>query len=411
MRGMTLALVAAVLMAAGPTFAGGGEGGDWELGIYGGYGWLDDYGIFHPDDGFLYGGRVGYFFTPNWNLELSAQRLPTTTEFEMPGVQDVDVNLDAVRLNLLYNFASGERFRPFLTAGIGRERFATEGFGESCDIGLNAGAGFRWFLSPHWNLRVDGRYVRTKVGGEVDETQQNLEATLGLGWVFGGGTHEEAAAVAPPRNQPPTVTSTIGRSEMLPGESANVRATASDPEGGPITYEWSTNAGRVTGSGPTATFDFADKTPPATATITVEVMDDHGHSASATSAVRLLEPVRPAQQVSCLDGGFLRSSSRLNNMDKACLDDLVQRLNADPRARVVVIGHADSHDSSPETVAQQRAEAVEDYLVGGRSIEASRITVRSAGLTKPLDTGTDAAAQARNRRVEVWFVPEGATVP
>jgi len=48
MRSTILALVAVLLVAAGPAFAGNGEKGDWELGIYGGYGWLDDYGFFHP---------------------------------------------------------------------------------------------------------------------------------------------------------------------------------------------------------------------------------------------------------------------------------------------------------------------------------------------------------------------------
>jgi outer membrane protein OmpA-like peptidoglycan-associated protein len=76
---------------------------------------------------------------------------------------------------------------------------------------------------------------------------------------------------------------------------------------------------------------------------------------------------------------------------------------------VVVIGHIDSRET--EAVAQRRADAVRDYLVQERSIEASRITTRSAGATKPLDPGTDAAGQSRNRRVEVWFVPEGATEP
>ena len=46
-----------------------------------------------------------------------------------------------------------------------------------------------------------------------------------------------------------------------------------------------------------------------------------------------------------------------------------------------------------------------------KGIEESRITTKSAGATKPLDTGKDAMARARNRRVEVIFVPEGATVP
>ena len=62
-------------------------------------------------------------------------------------------------------------------------------------------------------------------------------------------------------------------------------------------------------------------------------------------------------------------------------------------------------------IARKRAEAVKAYLVKERGIEESRITTRSAGATKPLDTGKDAAARARNRRVDVIFVPEGATVP
>jgi outer membrane protein OmpA-like peptidoglycan-associated protein len=191
-----------------------------------------------------------------------------------------------------------------------------------------------------------------------------------------------------------------------------VRATAADPESDPLTYQWSTTAGEVVGSGPTATFNFADKTPPATATLTARVSDDHGNVATAQRDVRLLEPARPAQVVSCLAGGrFPEGLSGLDNVHKACLDDLTQRLKADPRARVVVIGHADSRESSPDAVAKQRAEAVRLYLVEERGVEGSRITVRSAMASKPLDTGTDTAARARNRRVEVWFVPEGATEP
>ena len=118
-----------------------------------------------------------------------------------------------------------------------------------------------------------------------------------------------------------------------------------------------------------------------------------------------MEPVKPAEAVSCTAGGFPRNLSRLSNVDKACLDDVAQRLSSDPRAHVVVIGHADTK----ETVAgvdQKRAEAVRDYLVKERSIDLSRVTVRAAGKSKPL--GTDSAA---NRRVEIWFVPEGAKDP
>jgi len=414
MRSTVLALVAVLLVAAGPAFAGGGEKGDLELGVYGGYGWLDDYGIFHPKDHMLYGGRIGYFFSPKWSLEVSGQRLSTKTDFDLLGVQNVDAHLTAYRLNALYNFGAGDRFRPFLTVGLGDEKIDVENYGQSCDFGWNAGAGFRWFMSPHWNLRADGRYVHTHVGDEVDETQKNVEATLGLGWVIGGRKktepREESHAEAPHPNQAPTVSCASERPEILPGESVKIQATASDPEGDQLSYDWSTTAGRVTGSGSTAMFDFTGATPPDTATITVRVSDGHGNTASCDNAVRLRVPVPPAEAISCVSGGFANNLSGINNIDKACLDDVAQRLSADPRARVIVIGHADRHEKSTE-IAERRADAVKEYLVKERNIEESRITTRSDAATKPLDTGTSSAAQARNRRVEVWFVPEGATAP
>lgn len=410
MRTKILALVATLLVSTGPAHAGGGARGDVELGVYGGYAWLDDYGIFHPKDHVLFGGRLGYFISRHWGLELSAQRISTETDFEIIGLENRDMTLDAIRLNLLYNFAPGASFRPFLTAGVGREMVDVEDFGESCDTGWNAGGGFRWFFTPLWNLRADAKYVGTNVGGEVDESQGNVELTLGLGLTF-GGRDDAGVAGASELNQRPTVNCASSRAEVLPGESVTLQATASDPEGDPLTYEWSTTAGRVSGTGSNATVDFTGTTPPATATVTVRVSDNHGNTTTCDATVALREPVRAAEAVSCIAGGFPRNLSRLNNVDKACLDDVAQRLGGDPRARVIVIGHADSRESSPDATSQARADAVRDYLVQERAIETSRITVRSATASRPLDVGTDASAQGRNRRVEVWFVPEGAAEP
>jgi outer membrane protein OmpA-like peptidoglycan-associated protein len=204
----------------------------------------------------------------------------------------------------------------------------------------------------------------------------------------------------------------IERTTILPGESVRVRATASDPDGDPLTYEWSASAGRVSGTGATASFDSTGMTPPASATVTVRVSDGRGGTASSDCPVRMNAPQRAAPEaVTCTSGGFPRNLARLNNVDKACLDDVASRLRTDPRARVIVVGHADSQERYPDVIARKRAEAVKDYLVKERGVEESRITTRSAGATRPLDSGTDAAAHARNRRVDVIFVPEGATVP
>jgi len=399
-----LLVVAALFVTPGTLLAGGGSKGDWEIGLYGGYAWLDDYGFLHPEDAFLAGARLGYFFTHNWSLEASAQRIFSETEMDLLGVPDQDANIDSGRLNLLYNFgAAGAKLRPFLTAGAGIQSIDTDGLGEDCGFEWNAGGGLRLFLSPSVDLRADGRYASTKVDlpTDEDETQGNVEATLGIDFLFGGHEGEEVGAIEEQTtpNQAPTVSLTADRTEILPGEVVNLTATATDPECDPLTYEWTSTSGRVSGTGSTATYEFTGSNPPASSTVTVRVSDNHGNSATDDVAVNLGQPAQPqAQAVSCTSSGFPRNLSRLNNVDKACLDDVSQRLSADPRAKVVVIGYADADETSPDSIAKKRADAVEDYLEG-RGIEASRISTKSGGTS------------GSGRRVEVWFVPEGATEP
>jgi outer membrane protein OmpA-like peptidoglycan-associated protein len=216
----------------------------------------------------------------------------------------------------------------------------------------------------------------------------------------------------PPTNRNPTVKCEIEKSQILPGETVRCRAVASDPDGDPLTYSWTANSGRVTGTGTEAVFDSAGVPPGTTVSITVKVSDGRGGTAQSDCSVRVQAPEKPRPEpVTCTSGGFPRNLARLNNVDKACLDDVASKLKQDPRSRVVIVGHADSNERYPEVIGRKRAEAVKSYLVKERGVDEARITAKSAGASKPLDTGTSAAARAKNRRVDVIFVPEGATPP
>ncbi len=212
---------------------------------------------------------------------------------------------------------------------------------------------------------------------------------------------------APKPNHPPTVQCSVDRSSIIEGESTRVHATASDPDGDPLTYTWSTTAGRVTGSGPDVTFDSTGVTP-GTVTVTVQVSDGRGGTAECSSQIQVVAPPKPKPQpISCLSAGFPYNSARINNVDKACLDDVSLKMQNDPRSTLTITGYADRTEARAKLLAKKRAESAKAYLVKEKQLDGSRIEAVGAAPLK----GAKPADRKKNRRVEIMFYPEGTREP
>jgi outer membrane protein OmpA-like peptidoglycan-associated protein len=219
-----------------------------------------------------------------------------------------------------------------------------------------------------------------------------------------GGTATCAAdiTVAKKPNQPPTISCATDRSPILPGERTGITATASDPDGDPLTYSYTATGGQVTGDGPKAQFDSTGLAP-GSYTVKCSVSDGRGGTADSSTNIDVQQPPPPPQAAKAGDCGYNKAgASRFDNACKRVGDDVALRLKNDPNAKLVIVGFADSKEPKAAKLAQTRAELAKKYIVE-KGVDASRISTRAGEASK--EKGQEKA----NRRVDFVVVPEGAT--
>jgi outer membrane protein OmpA-like peptidoglycan-associated protein len=98
---------------------------------------------------------------------------------------------------------------------------------------------------------------------------------------------------------------------------------------------------------------------------------------------------------------FAWNQAVLQEVSFPVLDEVVQALHDNKGFRVLVEGHASSEggDERNQTLSEQRAEAVLNYLVT-HGIDKERLVSKGFGSSVPLDTNETIAGRENNRRVE-----------
>jgi ribosomal protein S11 len=210
--------------------------------------------------------------------------------------------------------------------------------------------------------------------------------------------------------EPPTVTCSANPSTIRPGDTSTVTANGVSPQNRPLTYTYSAAAGAISGNGNTATFNSAGA-PTGPVSITCNVADDKGQTASANTDVTIEAPPAPPQphtQTLCTIsfGTDKARPTRVDNEAKACLDQVAVDLQSHTDATAVVVGESTAKEKAEqeklakrrhakhEDFAAQRAVNTKNYLVTEKGIDASRISVA---------TGT-----SDSESVENYLVPAGA---
>jgi outer membrane protein OmpA-like peptidoglycan-associated protein len=228
----------------------------------------------------------------------------------------------------------------------------------------------------------------------------NVTCTVSNGDLSASATSNGTIRERP--NQPPTISCQPSTVSVASGGTVQLRAIASDPDGDPLTFTWSSPAGAVGGNSDTTTFNAAGVRA-GSYNVTATVDDGRGGRASCNITVNVSERIVLAGD-NC--GYFTSTSSRVDNCAKAIIDDMAVRMRNDASLRATVYGYTDSTnaETTRKGLGEARARAVSAYMQE-RGIDASRISIVDGGVGTFGDNNT-AAGRTLNRRVEIEVAPQ-----
>jgi len=246
------------------------------------------------------------------------------------------------------------------------------------------------------NISGTGPYVRWDLAG-LGAGNYNLTARVDNGAGNNASCSTSIAVRPKPAPAAPTMSCTANPSTVNAGERPTITAVVNDVSGTPITYTWQANAGQIIGMGASVQLDTSGLAP---GTYTVTGRAENGvHSACDCSTTVTVQAPPPAPEASKIsECSFALNSARADNVCKRTLDDVAVRLQSDPKAKIVVVGYADAKERGAQKLAAQRADSAKKYLIDKKTVDASRVEVR-----------TDTSGGKEGRSVEIILVPEGAT--
>ena len=200
--------------------------------------------------------------------------------------------------------------------------------------------------------------------------------------------------------EPPTVSCSANPTTVNPGEPSTITANGVSPQNRPLSYSYSSTAGNIQGNTSTATLTTTGVAP-GTITVTANVVDDKGQTASCQTTVTVNAPVAPPKPetkalCSISFDRDARRPTRVDNEAKACLDDIALSAQQDPNAKLAIVGSAAGDEKQADRRAAERAVNAKEYLVTEKGVDASRIQTFTG------TAGTKSAATT--------LIPDGATL-
>lgn len=303
---------------------------------------------------------LGYKFASPWALELNY--LQTSTEYRDSGA---DLDLEQLRLDVLYHFPRQGRAQPYLVAGAGNQTLDTGVDWENTTV--NIGFGLNYFITDGLSVRGDMRLFN-----DVDYEDTNYGLGLGLRYLFGTARPASAPRAVEPRDSdndgvPDSV-------DQCPNTPPN---TAVDEIGCTIILD-------EDGDGVPDSEDACPDTSPGA------VVDAQGCYVVITETKEMTMRIE-----------FGNNSAEIDSGSVGEIKELADFMTQYPLTDVVIEGHTDDRgaESYNQQLSERRAASVARMLISQFGIDESRVSSVGYGESRPMVPNNSEANRAANRRV------------
>ena len=204
----------------------------------------------------------------------------------------------------------------------------------------------------------------------------------------------------PPANRPPTVVVSCDPCEVEFGDEVRLRADASDPDGDPLDFRWTTPTGNFLDAADRTTTRWQAPEQEGPVPITATVTDGRGGSASDSANVLVNAPPPPPRREFVFEDihfDFDRYSLRAGAA--RVLDEVVAALGEDPDLQIQIEGHTCNIGTNEYNLAlgDRRASSVQEYLTT-RGVPAGRLQTISYGEERPAHDNVREETRRLNRR-------------
>lgn len=283
-----------------------------------------------------------------------------------------DMDIEDIRLDLLYNFNHTESVVPYLLIGGGNQNYQHGPYDYDSSI-FNFGGGVKAFITDGLALRAEVRLVN-----DMDEELTGYNVGIGLSYEFGRKTGPKT----PPDSDGDGV---MDSSDLCPGTAAG---STVDANGCVVVLD-----------------DDNDGVP--------NNMDNCPDTSigAAVDAVGCYVIITETKEVT-MNINFPTNSAEVPMSDYPDIEEIANFMKQYPLTEVTIEGHSDDRGAAAynQQLSQKRAESVAKVLTDRYGIYESRVKAIGYGESQPLVDNSTPENRARNRRVTAKVTAKVETI-